>query len=232
MKIPNYLNPPSSFHQIDTFITRRSIVEALRRALPHFEGRVLDVGCGYMPYKPLLLAAPSRATSYLGMDLAQNLYQPPDLPWDGETIPLADDAVESALATEVLEHCPDPAATLREVARVLKPGGFFFFTVPFLWPLHDIPYDHFRYTPFSLIRLLEANGFTDVKLEALGGWDASLAQMLGLWLRRRPMPSLLREPLSLALAPLVRWLHRRDTPPTDFSKSVMLTGLSGSARAF
>jgi SAM-dependent methyltransferase len=229
MKLPNYLNPPASFYAIDTYIPRRSIVEALRAALPHFSGDVLDVGCGYMPYKPLLLAEPSRATSYLGMDLNQNLYQAPDISWDGENIPRGDASFDSALATEVLEHCPDPGAVLREIARVLRPGGFFFFTVPFLWPLHDVPYDHFRYTPFALERLLKNAGFGRLEIHALGGWDASLAQMLALWLRRRPMPSLLREPLSLALAPLVRWLYRRDAPPKSFDKSVMLTGLAGCA---
>jgi SAM-dependent methyltransferase len=223
-----YQKPSFGLRSIDTFATRRSIVEALQEALPHFHGKVLDVGCGYMPYKPLVMSSPSQATSYLGMDLATNLYQEPELKWDGVTIPLEEKSVNTAFATEVLEHCEDPARTLSEIRRVLAPGGFFFFTVPFLWPLHDVPYDHFRYTPFSLERLLQNAGFTNIQIKASGGWDASLAQMIGLWAKRRPMPWWARSLSVLAAAPLVYLLSRRDAP-NDFSKSVMITGLSGMA---
>jgi SAM-dependent methyltransferase len=224
-----YVRPSFGLKSLDTFAVRRSVVESLQKALPNFHGTVLDVGCGYMPYKQLVMSPPSRATSYIGMDLATNLYQEPELKWDGVNIPLEDKSVNTAFATEVLEHCEEPARTLSEIRRVLAPGGFFFLTVPFLWPLHDIPYDHFRYTPFSLERLLRGAGFEEIQIEAHGGWDASLAQMLGLWAKRRPMPNWVRPLAVLAAAPLVYLLSRKDAP-RDFTKSVMITGLSGSAR--
>ena len=98
-------------------------------------------------------------------------------------MPFENNQFDSAFGTEVLEHCPYPKAILKEVNRVLKPGGIFFFTVPFIWPLHEVPHDEFRYTPFSLKRLLEESGFEKIELEATGGWHASLAQMLGLWIK-------------------------------------------------
>ena len=58
----------------------------------------------------------------------------PDLVWDGKNIPLPDRAVESVLATEVFEHCPEPESLMREIHRVLKPQGFLFFTTPFFGP--------------------------------------------------------------------------------------------------
>jgi SAM-dependent methyltransferase len=223
-----YLKPSFGLRSIDTFGVRRGIVDSLTHALPNFHGKVLDVGCGYMPYKPLIMSAPSQANAYIGMDLAGNHYQPPDLIWDGNTIPLEDGTINTAFATEVLEHCADPARIVSEIFRVLAPDGFFFFTVPFLWPLHEIPHDHFRYTPFSLERLLQNAGFRDSTVKAHGGWDASLAQMLGLWVKRRPMPWWARGLAVVAAAPLVYVLSRRDAPK-DFTQSVMITGLSGVA---
>jgi SAM-dependent methyltransferase len=134
------------------------------------------------------------------------------------------------MATEVLEHCPQPEAVLREIFRVLRPGGLLFLTVPFLWPLHDNPHDEYRYTPFSLARHLESAGFCDARIKAMGGWDAALATMIGLWVQRRPIPRTARRVLQVSLFPVYRWLLSRDAVPGTFEKSCMITGLSATAR--
>jgi SAM-dependent methyltransferase len=144
-------------------------------------------------------------------------------------MPVRDSSIDAALATELLEHVPHPAPLLAEVLRVLRPGGRLFLTVPYLWPLHDVPDDQFRYTPFALERVLRDAGFGDVELRATGGWDASLAQLLGLWARRRPMSRRLRTPVTWLATPLVRALARVDKAPSRFTESTMLTGLSGWA---
>jgi len=104
---------------------------------------------------------------------------------------------------EVFEQCDDVEVVMREAARVLVPGGLFFYTVPFLWAIHDFPHDQYRFTQFSLERHLRKAGFEHVKMEALGGWDKSLAQMLGLWVGRRPMNCVKRRILSMLAVPVV-----------------------------
>lgn len=42
---------------------------------------------------------------------------------DGQALPFADASMDSALSTWTLCTIPDPAAALREVSRVLRPGG-------------------------------------------------------------------------------------------------------------
>jgi SAM-dependent methyltransferase len=225
-----FLNPICSAGTLDKFLIRQRILMALCAQLHEFKGTVLDIGSGTMPYKSLVLSPPSRAERYFGLDLKDNIYQRPDLEWDGEKLPLEDNSVDCVLATEVLEHCPDVDVVLRESQRALKPDGLFFFTVPFLWPLHDVPHDEYRYTPFSLARHLRDAGFTSIKLRPLGGWDASLAQMLGLWVRRRPMSSRIRRILSALALPIIRFLVSSDRLPQEFGESCMITGLSGTAR--
>ncbi len=228
-----FLHPLCRPGTLDLCGARRSILSALRRELPRLTGTVLDIGCGHMPYKTLVLSPPSRATQYIGIDLPNNEYREPDLAWDGRTIPLEPASADCALATELLEHCSDPEAVLRATFRVLKPGGFLFLTVPFLWPLHSVPRDEYRFTPFSLERHLRNAGFVDVQLRALGGWEASLAQLLGLWIRRRPagriLHSILRPAASLAAWPAVWLLERIDDPPRHFGEGCMFTGLCGTA---
>ncbi|MDB6040801.1 MAG: pimB 3, partial [Verrucomicrobiales bacterium] len=210
---------------------RGDILRALTEQLGNFSGTFLDIGCGRMPYKSLLLAAPARVKAYIGLDVACSPHAAADIYFDGERIPLRDAAIDSAMATEVLEHCSEPGQILREVCRVLKPGGFFFFTVPFLWPLHEVPHDFYRYTPFALKRLLAVSGFDNIIIRQHGGWDSALAQMLGLWVTYRGMRPWKRALLSRLMRPVIRSINHMDSGPTTAEfESGMFTGLSGTAR--
>ena len=184
--VVDYLDPVCRPSTLDSYGNVALLLKAVKRALPNFHGDVLDVGCGLMPYKSLLLVAPSRARKVTGLDLPSPGYNP-DIVWDGQAIPLGDASVDCAMLTEVLEHCPQPGHVLTEVCRVLKPGGFLFLTVPVIWTMHDIPFDEFRYTPFALRRLLGEAGFPEPRIEATGGRNAALAVFLGLWALRRPV---------------------------------------------
>lgn len=148
-------------------------------------------------------------------------------------MPLDDCSIDCAMATEVLEQCPNPAIVLGEAGRVLKRGGLLFVTVPYLWPVHDPPSDQHRLTPFALDRYLRTSGFADIELRIGGGWDASLAQMIALWVRRRPMRPHIRRALTACARPLVKWLLLKDAPPRypqDFENTIMITEICATAR--
>lgn len=228
----DFLDVQLTRKQLGIFVVRNSILQALKEVLPLFSGTILDIGCGYMPYKSLVLTPPSNATHYIGLDFAENqIYQnQPDIYWQDQKIPLTNNSVDCAMATEVFEHCSESEIVMAEALRVLKPGGTLFFTVPFLFPLHDVPHDEYRYTPFSLERHLKNAGFDQIQLKSLGGWDASLAQMLGLWVNYRlsiyPKKQAL---ISLLIKPLIWWLTKIDQPSPLFPEGQMITGLSGIA---
>lgn len=228
----NFINIPFNKENVDLFIVRNSILKAIQETLPHFKGRLLDVGCGKMPYKEFILNN-SGVNEYIGLDIETALVYDkkvqPDFTWDGVTMPFDGASFESAFGTEVLEHCPEPSIILAEIFRVLKPAGSFFFTVPFIWPLHEIPYDEFRYTPFSLERILKQAGFQKVEIRPLGGWNASLAQMLGLWVKRSPYPERRKKYLSTLFLPVIKYLLKTDFKPDKFIESTMVTGLYGIA---
>ena len=229
----SYLAPICRPSTLDSFGNRSLILAALKAQLGSFSGVVLDLGCGHKPYRNLLLSPPSRATRYIGVDLPGNPYSQPDLEWDGSALPLADASVDCVLMTEVLEHCPEPLAVLGEVFRVLRPAGFLFLTVPFIWPMHTVPHDEFRYTPFALDRLLRTAGFGDPRVEATGGRNAALAVMLGLWARRRTATTRLqlfqRKLWCTLLWPLIWLLLKHDRRPEHFEESTLVVGFSAAA---
>jgi SAM-dependent methyltransferase len=232
-----FLDPRLTVAQLDTFVVRRSILQVIETVLPRLSGTLLDVGSGYQPYRSLVTAPPSRVSQYIGLDLRGNRYQRPDLEWDGHMIPLQESSIDCAIATEVLEHCPAPEGIMREIWRVLRPGGLLCLTVPFLWPLHTVPYDEYRYTPFALERHLHNAGFCQIELRPTGGWDRSMAQMLGLWARRRwthipykkPRDSILRRVLPRVVLPVISVLDQADRQPATFAEGLMITGIAGIA---
>ncbi len=228
-----FIGVPLTLDTQDIYLPKHCIENALRNAMSLFQGRFLDVGCGEKPYHHILMVNGGGITEYIGIDLDPEITGAsagtcPDIFWDGIKIPLADASVDSAMATEVLEHCPDPACVLAEVHRVLRGNGTFFMTVPFLWPLHNVPYDEYRYTPYSLKRLLENAGFVDVEVRPLGGWNASLAQMIGLYVQRAPMGNIKRRILRRVAFPIVRYLIKNDRLP-DLKTDTMITALSATA---
>jgi len=229
----NFINIPFTTKNLDRFIVRTSVLHAVKQARSVLAGKMLDAGCGKMPYKKLILDG-ENVTEYVGLDIATALTYDqavkPDFTWDGTVMPFMNNTFDSAMATEVLEHCPDPELFLREVSRTLKPGGVFFFTVPFLWNLHEVPHDEYRYTPFSLSRHLKNSGFTDIQIKAMGGWHASMAQMLGLWVRRSRLNGYARKILSVIIKPIMRLLLRMEKTPVAFTEGTMITGLYGTAR--
>jgi hypothetical protein len=60
---------------------------------------------------------------------------------------------------------------LANVHVMLRPGGHFLVTTPFLVRIHDVPYDCLRWTPLGLKHLLAKTGFPIEKIKA---WFRSL----------------------------------------------------------
>ncbi|MBI1353801.1 MAG: methyltransferase domain-containing protein [Acidobacteria bacterium] len=84
-------------------------------------------------------------------------------------LPFADDSFDVVVSQEVFEHLPDPWMALREVRRILKPGGRLYLQVPFVIGYHSGPADYWRFTHQGLERLLEGAGFQIDRLETAVG---------------------------------------------------------------
>jgi len=76
-----------------------------------------------------------------------------DLIADGQRIPVADDTFDAVFSLAVLEHVPDAPRVVSEMMRVLRPGGYLYSEVPFIWFYHGYPSDFQRYTLSGMKRL-------------------------------------------------------------------------------
>lgn len=166
-----------------------------RRAIERFvnRGRVLDVGCGsgsFLAYMrkhgwqvqglDISPYAVDYAQNALGLDVVQG--ELPDLQYE-------DRIFELITMWNVFEHLYNPAATLRECRRLLKPRGLLAIAVPNLsglgakifgpaWVGYDVPRHLYTYSPETLRAMLQNNGFRLHKIEFLFGSHQAYAHSL------------------------------------------------------
>jgi SAM-dependent methyltransferase len=159
-------------------LERRSILDFVATRARQLEAgsRVLDAGAGEAPYRELF-----HHCDYTTTDWAKSVHPgagTADVIASLDDLPLVDASFDAVLCTQVLEHVDQPATVLAELHRVLRPGGCLWLTVPLTWPLHEEPFDFFRYTPSGLTALLGRAGFVDVEVAPRNGYFATIAQLL------------------------------------------------------
>ena len=143
---------------------RRRVPAGVARAC----GMLLDVGAADRWIEPLL----PDSVEYIALDYpptGRELYGArPHVFGDAAQLPFRDGCFDNVACLEVLEHVMDPGRVLTEIARILKPGGRAWISMPFLYPLHDAPFDFQRYTEYGLRRDMQRAGLDVASLQKSG----------------------------------------------------------------
>jgi SAM-dependent methyltransferase len=160
-------------------------------------GRVLDVGCGAQPYAGLFAG---RADAYIGLEPDQRRYAatPPRVWGSALDLPFGAGSFDTVFSSQVLEHLPEPAQALAEMARVLRPGGYLILTAPHIWGVHEVPHDYFRFTGYGLEYLARKAGLQVVEVRAMAGYWVTAGARFCYYTRRFERSLLI---------PVVRLLH-------------------------
>jgi SAM-dependent methyltransferase len=137
----------------------------------HAKGKLLDIGCGNKPYLNVLTPV---VAEYIGCDIIQSSENRVDIICPANNIPLPDNTFNSVISTQTIEHVEDHQGLVNEAYRLLKPDGCFILSGPLYWPLHEEPYDFFRFTKHGFKYILEKAGFEIISIEANGGkWSVA-----------------------------------------------------------
>lgn len=140
--------------------------------------------------KPLVIDVGS-GPERLGKDLVNlDVFPFPevDIVSDATALPFATGSVDGAVSESVFEHVPRADLVAKEMVRVLKPGGYFYVSAPFIHPYHASPDDFNRWTVSGLKFLFtDPDRMVGMEVEIVetgvrsGPWSALLL-FLAYWL--------------------------------------------------
>lgn len=209
-------------------VLRDRWVAAQAAALPA-GSRVLDMGAGSCPYRRLFDHCHYQTQDFAGLNddqLRYGAYGKIDYRCDAAAVPVEDGCFDAILCTEVLEHLKEPIQVVREMARILRPGGRLILTAPLGSGIHQEPHHYYGgYTPYWYREFLAAAGFDSIEIVANEGslrfYSQESLRFLSMTRPFAKIPllvSLLWAPLWLALLPVLGgvvplvsvWLDRYD----------------------
>jgi SAM-dependent methyltransferase/ribosomal protein S27AE len=121
----------------------------------------------------------------VNLDLSE--FPTTDVLGSAAALPFAEATFDGVLSVAVLEHVPDPRRCVREIARVLKPGGWIFAAVPGLQPYHGYPKHYFNTTRDGLAELFAGEfAIDDITTSQFGLPIHALSWFLGRYLGGLP----------------------------------------------
>lgn len=87
-----------------------------------------------------------------------------DVVANAERLPFGDASVDLVVSQEAVEHVADPFLAVREMARVLRPGGIAYVQTPFVIGYHPGPTDFWRFSVEGIRRLVEQAGLEVIRI--------------------------------------------------------------------
>jgi SAM-dependent methyltransferase len=220
---------------------RRRIIRAELDRLPLPAGaQVLDAGCGsgrtleeLVPYGQVRGIELDESAAEVAQDRGHGEVVIGRL----EELPYEDGTFDLITCLDVIEHTPDDRATLRELRRVCKPGGWLLVTVPAyqaLWSAHDEANHHFRRYSRGMLRMAAAEaGWWVERMTSFNSLLLAPAAAVRIAQRRRRQtggersdlqigPEWLNTALEAPLRLEARWLARGRTLAAGLSLMAVL----------
>jgi len=204
----------------------RHEVKMKKQVISLAKGQVLDIGCADQSLKPML----SDKCSYTGLDYpgtVNSMYKTqPMIFGDAQALPVRGASMDTVVLMEVLEHVPNIDSAISEVFRILKQDGLFLFSMPFLYPIHDIPFDFQRLTIHGLRRIMNQHSFEIIEEQAFGSPLETAGLMINLAISKTILNSIKKKnpaillglflPLFIPIVNLFAWFFDKTTPTDEF----------------
>jgi SAM-dependent methyltransferase len=143
------------------FVIREKLKKLIRSVFTNKSDRVLDIGCGNDPYYHKLIKG-----KLVCFDIKQ--YNKVHVIGNADFLPFRKDSFDDVIFVNSLYYCSNPFKVIENVSRVLKDKGTLLIITPFIYPIHDAPFDKYRFTEYGIRELLKED-FNIKEIKAVGG---------------------------------------------------------------
>lgn len=159
-------------------LSRKHLYEFIDKSLEEevnksINKKVLNIGAGGEIGKHVKKICNKYKAKLMSIDIDKN--REPDIICDVKNMPFKNNNFDIIVCAEILEHVLFPHESINEMHRVLKQNGALILTTRFIFPLHDVPYDYFRYTKYGIKELL--NSFKEVIVKEQLNWIETIATL-------------------------------------------------------
>ena len=166
------INIQNYFTKKSKLFSRKGLYEFLgeQYALLPAKSKILLVGSGGEIAEHLNRIASKKNFILKSIDIDEK--QKPDIIGDICIYDFNNKKYDVVILAEVLEHTHSPQNAINNIYSALKNGGKLIITVPFIFPIHDKPYDYFRFTRYGLELLLEK--FNSIMITEKNNWGEAI----------------------------------------------------------
>lgn len=131
------------------------------------------------------------------------------------SLPFPDNSFDVIVTTKyIMEHVSEPYDVVKELHRVLKPGGEVFLAAAHVRRQHQAPYDYYRFTEYALEHLMKKVGFTSYEIKPTDSAMYTLAMYSYFFQRGQSMPKFLEKFFDWLYyhvkQPVFFYFHRHD----------------------
>ena len=143
------------------FVLKQRIKKLIMEVPKSKQDLILDIGCGEKPYYHKLING-----KIISIDIKKS--KTADLICNSHNIALKEDRFNKVMCINSFYYFSNPFKVVEEIGRVLKKDGKLIAIMPFIYPIHDVPFDKYRFTEHGIRNLLKDN-FKIEKIKTVGG---------------------------------------------------------------
>lgn len=186
------------FIKLSKILSRKGIYPFLNNEFNKIElnKKVLTIGSG--GEVNILLDQYSKKNNFdlVSFDIEND--RQPDILGDICTFDFKNQKFDYVVIVEVLEHLHSPYLAIGNINSLLNKGGKIILTVPFIFPIHERPYDYYRYTKYGLEFLFK--DFANLEIKARNNWLEAINVLFVRLVMDRNFVSRVFAPLFIILA--------------------------------